>query len=178
MIRPLLIAALLLPVPAFAKDGDRKETKPKTTKTTQECRQGRVWDKARQRCVRVQSQLLDDDTLYGAVREFAYDGQLDHAQAALAAMSDQTEDRVLTYWGFTTRKQGDMDKGMAFYRQALDQNPANITARSYMGQAFVVLGDIDAAREQLAAIRSYDGADSWAEVSLANAIESGATYNY
>ncbi|WP_338548400.1 tetratricopeptide repeat protein [Roseovarius phycicola] len=175
MIRPLLIAALLLPSAAFAKDGDRKQTKPKPT---QHCSGGKIWNKKTNACVRVQSNLLDDDTLYGAVREFAYAGQLDNAQSALKAMSDQTEDRVLTYWGFTTRKKGDMDGGMKFYRQALAQNPANITARSYMGQALVQQGKIAEAKSELQAIRDYDGADTWAEISLANAITSGASYNY
>ncbi|MEL7259540.1 MAG: tetratricopeptide repeat protein [Pseudomonadota bacterium] len=178
MIRPLLIAALLLPTAAFAKDGDRKQTKPKPTQTTQHCTGGQIWDKRTRACVTVKSDLLDDDTLYGAVREFAYAGQLDNAQSALKAMSDQSEDRVLTYWGFTTRKKGDMDGGMKFYRQALAQNPANITARSYMGQALVQQGKVDEAKAELQAIRDYNGAGTWAEISLANAITSGASYNY
>ena len=93
-------------------------------------------------------------------------------------MSDQQDDRVLTYWGFTHRRPGDMDKGMGFYREALEKNPANITARSYMGQAFVELEDLVAARHQLQAIRNLDGTGTWAEISLARAIEDRTTYNY
>ena len=67
--------------------------------------------------------LLDDETLYGAVREFAYAGQYGHAQMALAAMSDQTDDRVLTYWGFTHRKMGDVAKGMDVLPRGHRQKP-------------------------------------------------------
>jgi len=178
MIRALLMVALLFPGAAIAKDGTREKSKPKPTQTTQHCTSGKVWDKASKSCVRVQSNLLDDDALYSAVREFAYAGQYRNAQTALAAMSDQSEDRVLTYWGFTHRSLGDMQKGMKFYKMALAKNPSNITARSYMGQALVLQGDMDAAREQLAAILENGGKGTWAEESLANSISTGKSYNY
>ncbi|MEQ9259069.1 MAG: tetratricopeptide repeat protein [Roseovarius sp.] len=177
MFRAVLLAALVAPGLAFAK-GDDNTKPPSTTKTTTECRNGAVWDSQTGRCVAPKSGALDDDTLYGAVREFAYAGQMKHAQAALAAMSDQSEDRVLTYWGFTTRKLGDMERGMEFYRAALAKNPANIAARSYMGQAFVQLGDTASARAELEAIRANGGEGTWAEISLQRAILTGTTYSY
>ena len=177
MYRAILLAILLVPGFALAKDRF-DDNPPKPTKTTKQCTSGQVWDSRSQRCVSTQSNLLSDDVLYDAVREFAYAGQLEHAQAALAAMSDQTDDRVLTYWGFTHRRLGDMEKGMAYYRQALEKNSANITTRSYMGQAFVELGDLVSARRELMAIRDLGGEGTWAEMSLARAIADGTTYNY
>ena len=122
--------------------------------------------------------VLDDDTLYGAVREFAYAGQYGSRPAALAAMSDQSEDCVLTYWGFTHRKKGDLATGMRYYREAIAQNPDNILARSYMGQALVEQGDLVGAKQQLQAIVDAGGTGSWAQASLYQAIATGTTYTY
>ena len=75
---------------------------------------------------------MNDDDLYGAVRELAYAGRYLDAQGVLAAMSDQNDDRVLTYKGFTNRKLGNVEVAMVFYQKALDKNPDNIQARSYI----------------------------------------------
>ena len=177
MLRLTLFAAIIAPGIALAAGGG--STNPPTpSPTTTTCTGGKVWDSRTGSCKNPQRSDLDDETLYGAVREFAYAGQQNHAQAALAAMSDQTEDRVLTYWGFTSRKKGDVARGMEYYRQALEVNPANILARSYMGQALVEAGDIAGAREQLDEIVRYDGQGTWAEASLRKAIRLGHGYSY
>ena len=177
MFRTLLLAALFVPGIALAK-GAGSDFKPKATKTTKSCVDGKIWDKQSKSCKSAQSNLLDEDELYEAVREFAYLGKLEHAQAALSAMEDQNSDRVLTYWGFTHRKMGDVEKGMTIYKQALAQNPGNILVRSYMGQALLEQGDLVGAREQLLQIAAYGGEDTWAERSLRQAILTGQTYNY
>ncbi|MFK7941168.1 MAG: tetratricopeptide repeat protein [Roseovarius sp.] len=175
MLRTLTVIATLIPSALFAAGG---ETAPKPSETTQSCTGGQVWDAATKSCVDVKSDLLNDDTLYGAVREFAYAGQYENAQQALAQMSDPNDDRVLTYMGFTTRKMGDVDAGIAYYEQAIANNPGNILARSYMGQALVEQGKLDAANRQLTAINAAGGQDSWAATSLRTAIKTGATYSY
>lgn len=170
----LAISSLLVLVPAVALAVSRPDDTPPTpTETTQTCQDGLVWDEESKTCVAPQDARLDDDTLYEAAREFAYAGRFRHAQAALAAMSDQTEDRVLTYWGFTTRKLGDAEAGMAHYRAALAANPDNLLARSYMGQAFVEDGALAEARAELSEIRARGGRGTWPEVALRLAIESG-----
>ena len=82
------------------------------------------------------------------------------------------------YLGFTTRKLGDMNEGMAFYRAALAKNPGNIAARSYMGQALVETGDLVGARHQLLEIAAHGGSGTWSETSLRQAIMTGVTYSY
>ncbi len=173
----LLMATSLMATPALAS-GSRSVTPPKPTQTTEDCKDGQIWDKKTKTCVDPQSGALDEDTLYGAVREFAYAGQYENAQNALRAMSDQTDDRVLTYWGFTTRKMGDVPGGMAFYARALEKNPDNILVRSYMGQALVEQGKIPEARAQLAEIRARGGKGTWPEISLNEALITGKTRDY
>ena len=177
MHRIVFAAALAAPALGFAAGGDDRSP-PKPTRTTTDCTQGMVWDEKAGACVAPKESSLDDDALYGAVREFAYAGQFEDALGALAAMSDQTEDRVLTYKGFATRGRGDMEGGMAYYRAAIAANPDNLLARSYMGQAFVKLGAFDQARAQLTEIRVRGGRQTWPEVSLAMAIRSGQGYSY
>lgn len=173
------LAAVLIALPglAFAAGGG-DESAPKPTKTTKDCWGVRVWDEAKQRCVRPKQSSLDEQGLYEAVRELAYAGRYLDAQGVLAAMPDQTDDRVLTYWGFTHRKLGDVDSSMMFYAQALAENPDNILARSYMGQGLVEAGDMDGARAQLAEIEARGGSYSWAGTSLRKAIYIGQTFNY
>ena len=176
MRRLLLTALLTLPAAGYAAGMD--STPPTQTNTTAQCQNGQVWSEQDKACVDAQESRLDDDTLYGAVREFAYAGMYDEARGALAAMSDPTDDRVLTYMGFVHRKQGDVDLGNAYYRQAIARNPDNYLARSYMGQGFVETGEIAAARAQLTEIRTRGGRGTWAEISLRMAIENGRGYSY
>ena len=177
MSRSTFLAALLLPGIALAS-GSGSSAPPKSTKTTKTCTDGKIWDAQSKTCKDPQHSALDEEELYKAAREFAYIGQFGHAQTALAAMQDQNDDRVLTYWGFTHRKLGSVETGMQFYQRALSRNPANILARSYMGQALLEGGDVTGAREQLHQIREHGGKGSWAEASLRRAILTGQSYSY
>lgn len=177
----LIAAALTLPfsvaTPIFAA-GSSDESAPKPTKTSKDCKGVKVWDEKKKRCVKPKSSSLDDDGLYGAVRELAYAGRYEDAIGVLAAMSDQNDDRVLTYKGFTNRKLGNIDVAMVFYKQALDTNPNNILARSYMAQGMLDQGDKIGAIAQLREINARGGADTWAAKSLAKAIATGVTYSH
>ena len=70
----------------------------------------------------------------------------DAATFVLEAISDQSSDRVLTYRGFLERKQGQIDQANRYYQLAIQTNPNNLLARSYMAQGFVESGDLSAAR--------------------------------
>jgi len=176
-MRALLIAALVAaPSVTFAAGGD--STPPTPTKNTTECKNGKVWDETAAECVLPKESRLDDDTLYKAVREFAYAGAYSDAKIALAAMSDQNSDRVWTYRGFIARKTGQQARAMEFYMQALAVNPDNLLARSYMGQGFVEAGQIELAAAELTEIRTRGGRGSWPELSLRMAIDSGRGNNY
>ncbi len=176
-----LIAALVVPLaftsPVMAAGGGN-DTAPKPTKTTKDCFGVRVWDETKQRCVRPKKSSLDDDGLYEAVRELAYAGRYQDSEGVLDAMSNQLDDRVLTYRGFNARKQGKLELANMFYQQAIAANPNNILARSYMAQGFVAAGDKVAAMQQLREIQARGGTGTWAETSLRRAIEDGTTYNY
>ncbi|MEM9854317.1 MAG: hypothetical protein AAF841_07660 [Pseudomonadota bacterium] len=171
----LLIAAM--PGLAFAAGG-MSTTPPTPTETTEQCQEGFVFDTETQACVAIQQDSrLEGDRAYELVRELAYADRFEDAQMILATM-DQTDDRVQTYWGFTHRKLGDMDKSMAAYYAALVTNPDNILVRSYMGQAYVEMGAMEMAQAQLTEIRARGGRESWPEKSLAWAIQNGKGSSY
>ena len=168
----LAIAAVLtLPFSAAhaASDSSAAPSKPK-------CEKGFVYDKNAKECVQAESHL-DTDTLYETARQLAHAGRYNDAQTVLAVMP-QDDDRTLTYLGFTNRKMGRTAIAMDYYAQALAANPANILARSYMGQGLVEAGQVADAITQLKAIRAYGGAGTWAEASLRKAIATGQTYTY
>jgi len=199
MLRILILTtALILPLATtgFAAGGD-DNVKPKKTETTQNCLQARQWDPEKKayvrfsqpvngvwdakigKCVRPdKTSHLDSDTLYRAVRELAYAGAYDRAEQVIASADGQADDRVLTYRGFTARKLGQLELANVYYQQAIDANPDNILARSYMGQGKIAEGDKVAAVAQLREIQARGGAGTWAETSLRNAIETGTTYSY
>lgn len=202
-MRFLLTLLICAPGLAFAAGGGSSagsgtdfSNPPKETETTKNCFSERqwdpeqkayvrfsqkvngVWDPNIQRCIRPdKASSLDLDTLYGAVRELAYAGRYEDAQTVLGQMP-QDDDRVLTYWGFTHRKMGDVAQANAYYGKAIATNPDNVLARSYMGQGFVEAGDTEAAVEQWREIMARGGEGSWAEASLREAIRTGFTYSY
>lgn len=169
----------LLPTSLFAAGSGTPSTPaPKPTKTTKTCTGVKVWDASTKKCVNPQGSSLDQDSLGQAVRELAYAGRNADAQGVLHAMSDQNSDLVLTYWGFTHRKLGNVDQAMMFYNRAISRNPDNLLARSYLGQGLVEQEDFIGARAQLLEIRARGGQGGWPEQSLTKAIETGTTYNY
>jgi Flp pilus assembly protein TadD len=177
-MRVFLAAALtLMPLAGFAAGSDDTEP-PAPTETTTKCEDAMVWDEKQEKCVKPEDSALNDDERFRAVRELAYAGRPEEALVVLATMTEGDTDRVLTYKGFAHRKAGRPDLGMEHYAHALDVNPDNILARSYLGQMLVEMGEIAAARRQLDEIRTRGGAGTWAEASLARAVGTGETLNY
>lgn len=167
---------------ARAADSDTT-TPPVATETTTTCTDGKIWNAEKKECVapedmkpaeatpaeekkpaeeQKKSQREIDDKLYEAAREFAYAGQYENAIRALNAASDQQDPRILNYLGYNTRKLGNMELGMRYYKRALQKDENYVLARSYMGQALIEQGDIAGARVQLVEIRDRGGENTWA----------------
>lgn len=162
--------------PAFAAGGD--VTTPPAPTPTPRCTNGQIYDQKAGKCVSVKSSSLNDNDRYQAVRELAYAERYIAASLVLDTMTDQFDDRVLTYRGFLMRKTGRIDQAAAYYRSAIERNPNNLLVRSYMGQGFVESGDLASARSQHEEILARGGKGTWAEISLSDALASGKTYRY
>lgn len=177
-----LVTLPLVIVPALAAGGGGGGGggggAPAPTPTTQNCKNGEIWDKKKKKCVKAQSGLFDDDTLYEAARELAYAERYDEAIDILMLAADKNDPRILNYLGFSNRNAGRIEVGLGYYREALKRDPDYVLARSYMGQALVLIGDRVGAAVQLAEIEKRAGKDNWSYEALAAAIDKGIIYRH
>lgn len=171
---PLLALGLLLGQ-SYAAGTDSSEP-PTPTETTQKCKDGQIWDNDAKSCVSAQQGMYDDDTLFDAARELAYDDQYEHAIDLLQLANNPDDPRILNYLGFANRKAGRMDVGMGYYKEALKRDPDYILARSYMGQAYLQQNQRIAARDQLLEIEARGGKGTWAHTALVMAMKNASTY--
>lgn len=176
-MRLAILTLSLLPGLAFAA-GSESSDAPTPTETVEQCTEGLVFDIATQTCMTPEASTNDDSAMMNDIRSLSHVGRYADALVLLAAMPDQSDPLVLTYYGFVTRKSGDLDAGLAFYAQALTIDPDNMLARSYRGQAYVDQGRMDLAMADLTQIRMAGGRGTWAETSLATAIATGQTYTH
>jgi predicted Zn-dependent protease len=95
---------------------------------------------------------LDQDQVYGVAYWQAKGGQYAAALATLRTAENQDDPRILTMIGFTLRKQGQVDEAMGYYQRVLAAYPDRTTTRQYLGEAFLQIGDVVRAREQLVEI--------------------------
>jgi Flp pilus assembly protein TadD len=76
--------------------------------------------------------------------------------AALAELRDLAEDvqqaDVYNLLGYTLRKTGDVKTSLTYYTKALELQPDHKAAREYLGELYVETGNMEKAKEQLAAL--------------------------
>ena len=170
------LALILIAAPAWAAPEDFAPPPP--TETTKTCEDGQVWDRETETCKDPDDAAFDDATRLRAARELAQADRYDDALRVLASIGDQADSAVLTITGFAHRKAGRADLGLAFYDQALAADPDNLLARAYLGEAYLDAGDVVAARAQLSEIRRRGGRQTWPEIALRLALETGQRSTY
>jgi tetratricopeptide (TPR) repeat protein len=137
------------------------------------CNPGWEFDSSKGICVRKKAELMDDKELYAAGRQLALDGQYEEALTLLGRIADQHDAKVLTMIGYSTRKLGNVDAGIAYYHQALAIEPDNINTREYLGEGYVSLGRMDLAQVQLDRIEKVCGTSCEQYEDLAKAMATG-----
>src|SRR5262245_14034089 len=121
------------------------------------CGVGEAWNSATDACVDGRSAALSDQDLYLAGRDLGQEGRYAEALKIFLLMRDRHQGRVLGSIGYSTRKLGDIDKGIDYYRQALAIDPNYTKVREYLGEAHLQKGDISKAKEQLMEIADRCG---------------------
>ena len=145
-----LIASPLVVSSAFsAGDGN--------SGNTTQCKDGKVWDKKHKKCVVPQQGMLDDDSIYEAGRDLAMAGRYGEAITVLGLAADKTDPRILNYLGYSHRKSGRIQVGLGYYQEALRINPDYTLVREYLGEAYLQLGDVASAKNQLSEIEKRCG---------------------
>ncbi len=165
----LTTLALSLAAPALAI-GTQDEAPTNPTATTTECEDGQIWDPKTETCVEPKESRFNDDQRFEAARELAFAERYQDALKVLATAQNPHDPRILNYTGYALRRSGQIEAAMDHYNQALAIDPDYILARSYMGQALIDQGDFAGAQAQLLEIRLRGGRDTWAYVSLKQAL--------
>lgn len=152
---------------AFAA-GDSGDSDTTTTAKPPECKDGEIWDPEAPRflgkgkCITEAEfkQKAEDEKqtlIYDYGKLHAKAGDYERAISLLHAAPDQNDPRVLNYLGYSHRKLGRMDEALTYYQAAIAQNPDFSLVREYLGEAYVQLGLLEKAREQLTEIERICG---------------------
>ncbi len=147
----IFAATQLYTAPAIAA-GSPSSSVPK-----KKCKKSYVWIKKQKKCVKKTSELLTDDDLYWQARAYVEDGKYNMALDLLQRVKNQNQPRVLNYIGYSTRKLGDVDEGITYYKKALSLDPNYNVAREYLGEGYLQKGDLGSAKQQLAEIAKRCG---------------------
>jgi predicted Zn-dependent protease len=151
--RWLLAAAAALTVAAFAPQGTWAAGDPPPESPPPKERPKKPKSKPKDQ----KDSSLNQDQLYSLGYWQAKTGEYSTALATLQSAPDQSDPRVQTMIGFTLRKQGRVDEAFGYYLEALATRPDATTTRQYLGEAYLQVGDVVRARQQLAEIAQRCG---------------------
>lgn len=109
---------------------------------------------------------------YKEAEAFIQQQKYAEAIAALNALGKPDDADVLNLLGYSHRKLGQVDEGIAFYMKALAVNPSHRGAHEYLGEAYLMKDDLKNAEEMHAKLKDLCGFFGCDEASdLAEAIE-------
>ena len=121
------------------------------------CPRGQVYNSKTQRCEQQRSELLPDKELAHYAYVLAKHDRYDEAIDVLNLMQDPNTAEALNYRGYATRHLGKLDEGISYYLRAVALDPNYAQVREYLGEAYVIKGDLASAKAQLAKIKAICG---------------------
>src|SRR6266404_3114982 len=124
---------------------------------TATCPRGEVYDSRQRKCVKVQGSVLPDKVLNDYAAALSKAGRYDEALATLDVLRNPNTAEALNYRGYATRKLGRVDEGIGYYLKSVALDPQYAQVREYLGEAYIVKGDMSSAKAQLAAIKQICG---------------------
>jgi tetratricopeptide (TPR) repeat protein len=146
-------------------------TKAKKTDLTT-CDPGKVWDAKQHKCLTKRSGVLPDPELTEYAYALAKAQRYQEALDVLDMLDNPNTPRALNYRGYATRKLGKTDEGIGYYLKSVALDPAYPQVREYLGEAYVIQGKFDLAKDQLATIEKLCGSkDCEYYEDLADALE-------
>ncbi len=144
----LTLGALSAPVFAIGDDSSDTPT----------CKKGEIYDQKSKKCVKQQGANITDqnraDYAYALAKK---DHRYEEALAVLDTMQDPNTAEALNYRGYATRKLGRTDEGISYYLKSVQLDPKYAKVREYLGEAYVIKGQLDLAKDQLQTIQSLCG---------------------
>lgn len=160
---------LLAGAPALADGGGGNDG----TNNSTTCGRGEVYDARSGRCVKQQAGVLPDKALAHYAYVLAKAERYNEALDVLNLMKNPNTSEALNYRGYATRKLGRVDEGIGYYLRSVKLAPRYAQVREYLGEAFVIKGDLRRAKAQLQVIKSICGTECEEYEDLAKAIAGG-----
>jgi predicted Zn-dependent protease len=121
------------------------------------CQKGEAWDSRSQKCVKAERGVLPDEALTDYAFALIRAGRYDEALSMLDLLTNPNTPVALNYRGYATRKQGRIDEGIGYYLKSVALDPHYAQVREYLGEAYLLKGDMAAAKAQLQAIKQICG---------------------
>jgi tetratricopeptide (TPR) repeat protein len=149
------------PAAGSAGSGGTMEKKTKTNSMKKSdlttCAPGQVWDKKTHKCLERHSGVLPDPDLTEYAYSLAKADRYQEAIDVLDMLDNPNTPRALNYRGYATRKLGRTDEGIGYYLKSVALDPTYPQVREYLGEAYVIQGKFDLAKDQLATIEKLCG---------------------
>jgi tetratricopeptide (TPR) repeat protein len=161
----LLAASMFIGAALAAGESGGSSESDGTAVVKPKCKQGEVLDKGK--CVNAADIKKPDkqkqSLIYDYGKSLAKAGEYELAISTLKLAPDQNDPRLLNYLGYSNRKLGRMDEALGYYHAAIAQNPDFSLVREYLGEAYIQLGMLEKAREQLTEIERICGGRACSE---------------
>jgi tetratricopeptide (TPR) repeat protein len=157
--------SVMIAGPALADGGGGSGSGDKTT-----CPAGEVYDARSMSCVKQGSKVLPDAALADYAYALAKAERYDEALEILKLMKNPNTAQALNYRGYATRKLGRVDEGISYYLKSVRLDPRYAQVREYLGEAYVIKGDMARAKAQLRMIKAICGTECEEYEDLAKAI--------
>ena len=109
------------------------------------------------RCLQRHSGVLPDWELTEYAYALAKADRFQEAIDVLDTLDNPNTPRALNYRGYATRKLGRTDEGIAYYLKSVALDPNYPQVREYLGEAYVIEGKFDLAKDQLTTIEKICG---------------------
>jgi tetratricopeptide (TPR) repeat protein len=165
-----LVLGLALTPLARADGGGSGSNAPDPKK----CGNGEYFSDRSGKCEKLRSGVLADPDLAQYAYLLAKAERYDEAIDALNLLQNPNTAVALNYRGYATRQMGKLDEGIQYYLISVRLDPHYARVREYLGEAYVIKGDLASAKYQLAKIKGICGNTQCEEYEhLAEAISGG-----
>nr|WP_313687415.1 hypothetical protein [Pantoea sp.] len=150
LVLPALLLALHAPGAWSMGDDDSNSKTP-------DCPKGQVYDSKSKSCVPDKTSSLSDEDKTNYAYHLAKKGEYQAALNLLDTLKNPNTKEAWNYRGYATRKLGRTDEGMSYYQRSIAIDPHYAKVREYLGEAWMIKGRPDLAKEQLAVIKTLCG---------------------
>ena len=164
--------AIMIGAPAFAASSGGSSGGSGT-----QCNAGWQWNASKGVCEKKTSWLDGDRQLYEQGRALALAGEYGKALALFDGIGNKQDADVLTMIGYSKRKSGAVEEGIAIYHKALAIDPDNVNTREYLGEGYVAMGRLDLAQAELDRIGTLCGESCEQYIDLAAAMAGDSNWN-